>query len=101
MKLNNIKLIKMTVDCCICMENTTTNIVSCNTCNQVMHISCVVSLIENSVQYKKCPHCRARLPAIFNHLMKERERIVNIKREPRVSDVPIYSFRTRTWYRFF
>lgn len=63
----------MTNDCCICMEKTVTNIVGCSVCKQVMHISCIVSLIEYSVQYKKCPHCRCELPIIFSYLIKQRE----------------------------
>lgn len=91
----------MTSNCCICMEDTITNIVSCDICHQVMHISCVVSLIENSVQYKKCPHCRATLPTIFNHMIKEREIIVNTQRKRRIMEIPLYRFQARFWHRFY
>lgn len=60
------------MDCCICFEKCENNIIECSTCKIILHIKCIIDIIEKSSQYTKCPHCRYRLPYIFDSKIMER-----------------------------
>ena len=59
--------------CCVCLDDCKINMINCTTCKTTMHISCIIEIIDKSVQYDKCPHCRSCLPSVFTRKINERE----------------------------
>jgi len=53
--------------CCICLDQIDLRTINtaCVTCRTVMHDTCITELIQNTVNYAYCPHCRSPLPDKF------------------------------------
>lgn len=60
--------------CCICLDSIETGEVTpCDTCRTIMHDQCIIEMIQNTVNYAFCPHCRSPLPDKFiTHIITRR-----------------------------